>query len=192
MNPLLVQRLQLCFLLTALTCNRALKCTIFNNLTISPTGTVLFITKHCWRLPHIQRKINNWNKNILDRNLIKTDLFIFQTTATHRGTCGLELKNVFFISVFNQIDGQNFFHNKFYFMALHVSSTCAYHQEVKIALHSLWYIYIYLFIYLYYFYIFIYLLHLGCHPVAVVILHVNKTWNWLLLDLSREGYMRSM
>jgi len=24
-------------------------------------------------------------------------------------------------------------------MPLHVSSTCAYHQEVKIALHSLWY-----------------------------------------------------
>ena len=29
------------------------------------------------------------------------------------------------------------FHNKFYFMPLHVSSTFA-HQEVKIALHSLW------------------------------------------------------
>ena len=31
------------------------------------------------------------------------------------------------------------FHNKFYFMPLHVSSTCAHHQEVKIALHSNWY-----------------------------------------------------
>jgi len=40
--------------------------------------------------------------------------------------------------------------------------------------------------------IFIYLLQLGCYPVAVVILHVNKTWNCLLLNLSREGYMRSM
>ena len=38
----------------------------------------------------------------------------------------------------------------------------------------------------------IYQLQLGCHPVAVVILHVNKTWNWLLLNLSREGYIRSM
>ena len=38
----------------------------------------------------------------------------------------------------------------------------------------------------------IYLLQLGCHLVAVVILRVNKTWNWLLLNLSREGYMRSM
>jgi len=26
-----------------------------------------------------------------------------------------------------------------YFMPLHVSSTCAHHQDVKIALHSLWY-----------------------------------------------------
>jgi len=32
------------------------------------------------------------------------------------------------------------FYNKFYFMPLRVSSTCAYHQEVKIALHSLWYL----------------------------------------------------
>jgi len=44
-----------------------------------------------------------------------------------------------FISVFNQLDAQNLFHNKFYFMPLRASSTCAHHQEVKIALHSLWY-----------------------------------------------------
>ena len=50
---------------------------------------------------------------------------------------------VIFISVFNQLDAQNLFHNKFYFMPLHVSSTCAHHQEVKIALHSLWYHYTY-------------------------------------------------
>jgi len=43
------------------------------------------------------------------------------------------------ISLFNQLDAQNLFHNKFYFMPLHVPSTCTYHQEVKIALHSLWY-----------------------------------------------------
>ena len=30
-----------------------------------------------------------------------------------------------FISVFNQLDAQNLFHNKFYFMPLHASSTCA-------------------------------------------------------------------
>ena len=38
----------------------------------------------------------------------------------------------------------------------------------------------------------IYLLQLGCYPVSAVILHVYKTWNWLLLNLSRQGYMRSM
>jgi len=35
-------------------------------------------------------------------------------------------------------------------------------------------------------------LQFGCHPVAVVILHLYKIWNWLLLNLSREGCMRSM
>jgi len=30
-----------------------------------------------------------------------------------------------FISVFNQLDAQNLFRNKFYFMPLHVLSTCA-------------------------------------------------------------------
>ena len=44
-----------------------------------------------------------------------------------------------FISVFDKLDAQNLFHRKFYFMPLHVSSICAHHQEVKIALHSLWY-----------------------------------------------------
>jgi hypothetical protein len=45
-----------------------------------------------------------------------------------------------FISVFNQLDEQNLFYNKFQFMPLHVSSICApHHQVVKIALHSIWY-----------------------------------------------------
>ena len=44
-----------------------------------------------------------------------------------------------FISLFNQLDAQNLFYNKFYFTLLHVSSNCAHHQEVKIALYSLWY-----------------------------------------------------
>ena len=34
-------------------------------------------------------------------------------------------------------------------MPLHVSSTCAHHQEVKIALHSLWYHHTYIYIYIY-------------------------------------------
>jgi len=40
-----------------------------------------------------------------------------------------------FISVFNQLDAQNLFYNKFYFMPVHVSSTCArnlYRHEIKL------------------------------------------------------------
>jgi len=44
-----------------------------------------------------------------------------------------------FISVINQLDTQNFVLQLVYFMPLHVSSTCALYQEVKIALYSLWY-----------------------------------------------------
>jgi len=40
-----------------------------------------------------------------------------------------KVKNIF-IWVFNQLDAQNLFHNKFYLMPLHVSSTCAHHQVV--------------------------------------------------------------
>ena len=36
-----------------------------------------------------------------------------------------ELITCVFISVFNQLDAQNLFHNKFYFIPLHVSSTYA-------------------------------------------------------------------
>jgi len=36
------------------------------------------------------------------------------------------------ISVFNQLDAQNLFHNKFYFMPLHVSSTCWLNTEINI------------------------------------------------------------
>ena len=44
-----------------------------------------------------------------------------------------------FILEFNQLDAQNLFYSKFYFTPLHVSSTCAHHQKIKIALYSLWY-----------------------------------------------------
>jgi len=40
--------------------------------------------------------------------------------------------------------------------------------------------------------IFIYLLQLCFYPVVVFIVNVNRTRNWLLLNLSPEGYMRSM
>ena len=53
--------------------------------------------------------------------------------------CCTKLLYLIYILVLNQLDAQNLFYNKFYYTPLHVSSTCSYHQEVKIALHSLWY-----------------------------------------------------
>ena len=44
-----------------------------------------------------------------------------------------------FILEINQLDAHNFCFTVVYFMPVHVSSTCAHHQEVKIALYSLWY-----------------------------------------------------
>jgi len=45
----------------------------------------------------------------------------------------------FFIPVINQLNAQNLFHNKFIICLYMFRATYAYHQEVKIALHSLWY-----------------------------------------------------
>jgi len=61
-----------------------------------------------------------------------------QALELHLYCTGVNLHGMF-ISVFDHLDAQNLFHNKFYFMPPHVLSTCAHHQEVKIALHSLWY-----------------------------------------------------
>ena len=58
-------------------------------------------------------------------------LYILNTTSNYIWT-----SYIVFISVFNQLDAQNLFYNKFYFMPLHVSSTCAHHQDVEIALHG--------------------------------------------------------
>ena len=46
---------------------------------------------------------------------------------------------IIFFLVFNQLESRTLFYNKFYFTPLRVSRTCAHHQEVKIALYSLWY-----------------------------------------------------
>jgi hypothetical protein len=67
--------------------------------------------------------------------------YIYRLLTVHLSTfiVMLTVHLSIFISAFNQLYAQNLFHNKFYFTPLHVSSTCAHHQEVKIALHSLWY-----------------------------------------------------
>jgi len=75
-------------------------------------------------------------------------LWVDQSLATAVGLSVTKCRNYnvlltlhlcIFISVSNQLDAQNLFHNKLYSIPQHVSSTCAHHQEVKIALHSLWY-----------------------------------------------------
>jgi len=50
----------------------------------------------------------------------------------------LNTKCVFLSQYLTNMMHKILFHNKFYFMPLHVQSTCGHHQEVKIALHSLW------------------------------------------------------
>ena len=53
-----------------------------------------------------------------------------------KNTGMLKVRIQMFISVINQLDAQNFC---FTISLFHVSNTCAHHQEVKIALHSIWY-----------------------------------------------------
>jgi len=83
---------------------------------------------------------NDEQKQYLCFKSLRYNVFHIQFPPYRKRTCFLLHKlTPSFISVFNQLDVQNLFHSKFYFMPLHVSSTCAHHHEVKIALHSLWY-----------------------------------------------------
>jgi len=63
--------------------------------------------------------------------MFRAHVLIIRKSKLHYTTSGIITPN--------QHDAQNLFHSKFYFTPLHVSSTCAHHQEVKISLHSLWY-----------------------------------------------------
>jgi len=60
---------------------------------------------------------------------------MFRPSRDHTQAALIHFVGSLFISVINQLDAQNFC----FTMPLHVWSTCAHHQEVKIALHSLWY-----------------------------------------------------
>jgi len=64
--------------------------------------------------------------------MFRTNVLIIRRSKLHYTASGI-------ITPIGVVIGENFFHNKFYFMSLHVSNKCAHHQEVKIALHSLWY-----------------------------------------------------
>jgi len=106
--------------------------------------------KYFFFLIVIRSNQNKWGNSKSPRNVLSlNDCLIPLGTKIHvnkgrkyfSSNCDvlLTVHLSIFISVFNQRYAQNLFHNKFYFMPLHVSSTCAHHQEVKIALHSLWY-----------------------------------------------------
>jgi len=70
-------------------------------------------------------------------NQIDAHNFCFTISLFHASTC--------FKYMYSSSGGQNCItqplvsSHQVYFMPLHVSSTCNHHQEVKIALHSLWY-----------------------------------------------------
>ena len=51
----------------------------------------------------------------------------------------LQLGFTFFILVSNQLDAQNLFYNKFISCLYMFRASCAYRQEVKIVLYSIWY-----------------------------------------------------
>ena len=87
-----------------------------------------------------------WSSRYFRKLHLQELVYVSRTILDARPICTtinfdvlLTLHRSIFISVFNQLDAQNLLHHKFYFMPLHVSSTYAHHQEVKIVLHSLWY-----------------------------------------------------
>ena len=70
--------------------------------------------------------------------MFRTHVLIIRRSKLHYTASGIiTLKQVTGLKLLKYFD--HLFQNKFYFMPLHVSNTCAHHQEVKIALHSLWY-----------------------------------------------------
>jgi len=77
------------------------------------------------------------NEEVLHRS--KEERNILHTTKRRNFDVSLTVHLSIFISVINQLDAQNFCFTISSFMPLHVSSTCDHHEEVKIALHSLWY-----------------------------------------------------
>jgi len=100
-------------------------------------GTLTFYDKGSHRLLWAGSRAIGWKITV---NGVPTRLSycVMLTVRTYFDVL-LKVHLSIFISIFNKLDAQNLFHNKFYFMPLHVSSTCAHHQEVKITLHSLWY-----------------------------------------------------
>ena len=108
---------------------------VCNKIVTNENFTGLHKERHPVPLSRNLGTLNSWNT--LGSSRPVTGLFyLYRLHQEHRS----QLWNCFdilltvhlktFISVFNQLDAQNLFHNVFYFMPLHVSSTCAHHQDV--------------------------------------------------------------
>ena len=72
-----------------------------------------------------------WKTKATDTHSEYVKFFVFplQQWLHERATNGTSRTLCIFISVINQLDGQNFVLQKVYFMPLHVSSTCARSME---------------------------------------------------------------
>jgi len=64
-----------------------------------------------------------WPARIADSSIVLVVSYVKLRMEAQHSYPSLSLKD--FISVFNQLDAQNLFHNKFHFVPLHVLSTCA-------------------------------------------------------------------
>jgi len=119
----------------ALSCNHCYRGDAIN-ITYSECVSVALVIQHvrCMRRI-ILSSVTFFLYHVLLHYLINDTIFRKKTDFDVLLTVHLSI----FISIINQLDAQDLFHNKFYFLPLHVSSTCAHHQEVKISLHSLLY-----------------------------------------------------
>ena len=103
----------------------------------------IFLNFSCMKITNEALKLSMW-KVVGRLAVIMLTFFVWNVAANwgYNGDSTLrdKLINTIYLSEYltNWMQ-KNLFHSKFYFMPLHVSSTCAHHQEVKIALHSIWY-----------------------------------------------------
>ena len=116
------------------------KCSLFHNSNVSGSFIIHILYTGCAKI----KKNNSCAKRLPGYPyglLILNNVYDFDVLLTVHLSIFIVLLTVhlsIFISL-TKLMHKNLFHNKFYFMPLHVSSPCAHHQEVKIALHSLWY-----------------------------------------------------
>ena len=80
----------------------------------------------------------SYMRSMVDRNVVMRRIPVCRVLPDVQTSEGWEPYREF-ILVINQIDAQNVFHNKFISCLYMFRAPCAYRQEVKIVLYSLWY-----------------------------------------------------